>query len=48
MSKFSKEEQTEIVKWAMNLQGAIESEKVELNRLKMSILNLLLLHPHVE
>ena len=34
MSKFTKEEQTEIVRWALNLEAAIESEQTELSRLR--------------
>ena len=34
MSKSTKEEQTEIVRWALNFMVAIESEQKELDRLK--------------
>lgn len=33
MSRFTKDEQTEIVRWAMNLEATIQSEKSELSRL---------------
>ncbi|MBQ1287428.1 MAG: hypothetical protein IIY22_02595 [Erysipelotrichaceae bacterium] len=36
MSKFTKDEQTEIVRWAMNLEAAIQSEQAELSRLMRS------------
>lgn len=36
MSKFTKDEQTEIVRWAMNLEATIQSEQAELSRLMRS------------